>query len=31
MDKSAEMLQGGEKMFFGQEPKMLSNIVLKGL
>jgi hypothetical protein len=30
MDRSAAMLKGGEKYFFGQEPSMLSNIVLKG-
>mmetsp|Transcript_50470 Transcript_50470/g.99779 ORF Transcript_50470/g.99779 Transcript_50470/m.99779 type:complete len:135 (-) Transcript_50470:222-626(-) len=26
MDRSAAMLNGGEKYFFGQEPSMLSNI-----
>lgn len=30
MDKSAKMLKGGEKYFFGESPEMLSNIVLKG-
>ena len=30
MDRSAAMLKGGEKYFFGQEPSMLQNIVLKG-
>mmetsp|Transcript_1275 Transcript_1275/g.4303 ORF Transcript_1275/g.4303 Transcript_1275/m.4303 type:complete len:562 (-) Transcript_1275:90-1775(-) len=30
MDKSSQMLNGNEKFFFGQEPSMLSNIVLKG-
>jgi len=30
MGKSAEMLSGKEKFFFGQEPSMLSNIILKG-
>ena len=29
MDRSAKMLSGGEKYFFGQEPSMLSNIVLR--
>ena len=28
MDRSAKMLNGGEKYFFGQEPSMLSNIFL---
>ena len=30
MDRSAKMMSGKEKFFFGQEPAMLSNIVLKG-
>jgi len=30
MDRSASMLRGGEKFFFGESPDMLSNIVLKG-
>jgi hypothetical protein len=29
MDRSAKMLNGGEKYFFGQEPKMLENIFVK--
>ena len=29
MDRSAAMLNGGEKYFFGQEPQMLSNIFMK--
>jgi hypothetical protein len=29
MDRSAMMLNGGEKYFFGQEPNMLSNIFMK--
>mmetsp|Transcript_58140 Transcript_58140/g.116828 ORF Transcript_58140/g.116828 Transcript_58140/m.116828 type:complete len:154 (-) Transcript_58140:223-684(-) len=29
MDRSAAMLNGGEKYFFGQEPSMLSNIFMK--
>jgi hypothetical protein len=29
MDRSAKMLNGGEKYFFGQEPSMLSNIFTK--
>jgi regulator of protease activity HflC (stomatin/prohibitin superfamily) len=29
MDRSAAMLNGGEKYFFGQEPSMLSNIYTK--
>ena len=29
MDRSAAMLNGGEKYFFGQEPSMLSNIFTK--
>jgi len=30
MDRSARMLRGGEKYFFGESPEMLSNIILKG-
>lgn len=30
MDKTAGMLSANDKFFFGQEPSMLSNIVLKG-
>jgi regulator of protease activity HflC (stomatin/prohibitin superfamily) len=30
MDRSARMLKGGEKYFFGESPEMLSNIILKG-
>jgi len=29
MDRSAAMLNGGEKYFFGQEPSMLSNVFTK--
>jgi len=29
MDRSASMLNGGEKYFFGPEPQMLSNIFMK--
>jgi len=29
MDRSAAMLNGGEKYFFGQEPRMLENIFMK--
>lgn len=30
MERSASMLKGGEKYFFGESPDMLSNIILKG-
>lgn len=30
MERSARMLRGGEKYFFGESPEMLSNIILKG-
>jgi uncharacterized membrane protein YqiK len=29
IDRSAAMLNGGEKYFFGQEPSMLSNIFMR--